>query len=121
MFYVTKTMEVAVGHCLALPYESKCSKVHGHNLKISVTVSAEYLTEVGMVIDFARISEIVNELDHNNLNEIMPEMNPTAEHIAKWISHRINLFLTKSGYPATTQVSKVTVQESEGNVACYEP
>ena len=31
MYYVSKRMEVAGAHRLDLPYESKCSNLHGHN------------------------------------------------------------------------------------------
>ena len=44
----------------------------------------------------------------NELNEVLPNMNPTAENIAKWIHDNVPYCV------------KVQVQESEGNVAIYE-
>jgi len=111
-------MEIAVGHCLALPYKSPCQRQHGHNLKISVTVCAEELTKYGMVIDFGKIKEIVHQLDHQYLNDIIT-MNPTAENLALWIATKINHMLYLDKYHKDTQVTKVVVQESEGNVACW--
>lgn len=119
MYKVTKTMEIAVGHKLDLPYDSPCRRLHGHNLKITVCVKSYELTKYGMVIDFSKISETVKRLDHRNINEII-EGNPTAENIAHWITDEINLILTNDGYPESTRVDYVIVRESEGNEACYE-
>ena len=118
MFTVTKTMEIAVGHCLVLPYDSPCQRQHGHNLKLGITVSAEELTEYGMVVDFGKIKEIVHQLDHHYLNDLFL-MNPTAENIALWIVDQITIMLHATNYPKNTIVTEVVVQESEGNVACW--
>jgi len=117
MFYIEKTMEVAGAHCLSLSYPSKCVNVHGHNWIITVRVESPSLNKEGMVVDFGAIKEIVNKLDHHNLNEVLPGLNPTAENIARWIADEVTLLLSGTNYKAN--VSFVRVQESEGNVACY--
>ena len=118
MFTVTKRIEVSGAHRLSLPYESKCNNLHGHNWIIYVTCKTETLNEEGMVLDFVKIKEIVMQLDHANINEVLnpgtvphcyaKPLNPTAENIAKWICDRV------------PHCVKVEVQESEGNVAVYE-
>lgn len=126
MFQVTKRMEVAGAHSLSLPYESKCSNTHGHNWIIEVTVGALALNKSGMVIDFTHIKKIVNQLDHANLNQIIPN-NPTAENIAAWIFASLTDLLMDTPVDPderkhlNRKVVKVTVQESEGNSACYIP
>ena len=107
MYTVTKRIEVSGAHCLRLPYESKCTRLHGHNWIIDVTCRREELAENGMVVDFTHIKDVVMKLDHAFINDIV-KTNPTAENIAKWIHDQI---------PFCTRVS---VQESEGNVAIYE-
>lgn len=107
MYTVTKRIEVSGAHCLQLPYESKCTYLHGHNWIIDVTCQREKLDENGMVVDFTHIKDVVMQLDHAFINDIV-KVNPTAENIAKWIHDQI---------PFCTRVS---VQESEGNVATYE-
>lgn len=52
MYTVVKTVEVSGAHQLSLPYPSKCSRLHGHNWKIEVTLRSETLDENGMVLDF---------------------------------------------------------------------
>lgn len=108
MFYVSKRMEIAGSHRLNLPYESKCQNLHGHNWIVTVHCKSEKLNRWGMVCDFTSIkNRIHNVLDHRNLNDIFA-FNPTAENIAKWICDNIE------------NCYKVEVQESEGNIACYE-
>jgi 6-pyruvoyltetrahydropterin/6-carboxytetrahydropterin synthase len=107
MYSVTKRLEVSGAHSLTLPYESKCTNLHGHNWVIEVTCKRETLDENGMVVDFAKIKDVVMQLDHAFINDVV-HVNPTAENIAKWIHDQI---------PYCT---KVSVQESEGNTATYE-
>lgn len=108
MYYVKKTMEVAGCHRLTLPYESKCSQLHGHNWIITVWCKSEELNEAGMVVDFTEVKKRVHGyLDHGNFNELLP-FNPTAENIARWVCEQ------------TDKCYRVEVQESEGNVAIYE-
>ena len=49
MYTVVKRIEVSGSHVLNLPYESKCSNLHGHNWIIDVTLQSETLDENGMV------------------------------------------------------------------------
>lgn len=108
MYTVTKRIEVSGAHKLNLPYQSKCKNLHGHNWIIFVTCESETLNDAGMVVDFVEIKDIVMELDHNNINEVLKGINPTAENIARWICEQV------------PHCVKVEVQESEGNVAIYE-
>jgi len=116
MYKVTKRIEIAGSHRLELPYDSPCQRVHGHNWIITVEVIAGILSCQGMVIDFTSISKVVKTLDHRDLNKIL-HCNPTAENIAKWIFDNVKKNLDNPH----AEVSKVTVQESEGNIACYTP
>ena len=114
MYFVSKRMEIAGCHHLALPYPSKCSNVHGHNWIITVYCRSNEVTDYGMVIDFTHIKkEIHDKLDHQNLNEVFPSMNPTAENLARWICDRVDSLMEVG------ECWKVTVQESEGNIAEY--
>ena len=112
---ISKRMEIAGCHQLNLPYESKCSNLHGHNWIITVHCKSNELTDYGMIVDFARVKkEIHGFLDHGYLNELLPNINPTAENIAEWICEKVTK-LCDTGY-----CYRVDVQESEGNVATFE-
>ncbi|MEQ2423120.1 6-carboxytetrahydropterin synthase, partial [Megasphaera sp. CLA-AA-H81] len=65
-----------------------------------------------MTVEMLALALIIEEMvhakmDHQNLNDVF-DFNPTAENIAKWICDTV------------PHCVKVTVQESEGNVATYE-
>ena len=108
MFIVKKRMEIAGAHRLNLNYESKCANLHGHNWIVTVWCKSQTLDANGMVMDFTHIKrEVQDKLDHKFLNDVV-EFNPTAENIAKCVCEQI------------PHCYRVSVQESEGNVATYE-
>lgn len=114
-YTVSKRMEIAAAHKLHLPYESKCTNLHGHNYIVVVEFKASKLNDAGMVVDFAHVKRQIHEvLDHSYLNDILPN-NPTAENMAKWIAKKCDKLCHREAY-----CSKVSVQESEGNIATYE-
>ena len=116
MWYVSKRMEIAGSHKLEnLPYESKCENPHGHNWICTVHCKSPKLTAYGMIVDFTKVKEAIHGyLDHSYINEKIPGMNPTAENMAKWICDKATT-ICEVGY-----CYKVSVQESEGNIAIYE-
>ena len=108
MYYISKRMEIAGAHNLKLSYESKCQNLHGHNWIVIVYCKAEELNEDGMILDFKHIkNKISDKLDHSYVNDVV-DFNPTAENMARWICEQI------------PNCYKVSVQESEGNIAIYE-
>ena len=108
MYFVSKSMEISAAHKLNLSYESKCQNLHGHNWHVTIYCKAEELNQDGMVCDFTHIKKAIHEkLDHQYLNDILP-FNPTAENIARWMCEQI------------PTCYKVSVQESDGNIATYE-
>ncbi len=114
MYFVSKRMEIAGAHNLKLNYESKCSNLHGHNWIVVVYCKSEELDENGMVLDFKHIKNLVSDkLDHQYLNDVV-DFNPTAENMAKWICDQVTEVMDKG------ECYKVSVQESEGNIAVYE-
>lgn len=109
MYRVKKRLEIAGAHRLLLDYESKCSNIHGHNWIVEIYMQSKDLDRNGMVMDFTHIKkEIHDALDHKYINDVV-QVNPTAENIARWICEKLG-----------EKCYKVTVQESEGNIAEYE-
>lgn len=108
MYFIKKTFEISASHQLKLPYDSKCTQLHGHNWIVTIYCKARELNADGMVVDFTHLKQIIRDrLDHANLNEILP-FNPTAENIARWICDQI------------PQAYRVDVVESQNNEASYE-
>ncbi len=105
VYCISKKLDVAGSHQLQLPYDSKCSRLHGHNWTITVFLASTEVDANGMVMDFTHIKKAVHGyLDHGNFNELLP-FNPTAENIAAWVVAQFPLCY------------KAIVEESVGNVA----
>ena len=114
--------EFAAAHTLR-DYPGACSRMHGHNWKVEVEVTATELDSVGMGIDFKAIKlrtrEVTDALDHRYLNDIPPftSINPTAENIAAHIYEQVSEELNTP----TSQVSAVTLWETERACVKYQP
>ena len=57
-----RPIRVSAGHRI-LHHDGQCSRPHGHNHEISVSVSGE-LTEEGWVVDKGDVTDIIDEWDH---------------------------------------------------------
>ena len=120
------------GHRL-MNYKGKCARLHGHNGRAVIEVSASALDKLGMVVDFYKIKEslgawIQNTLDHQMIlcdkDPLVPllkkaaepvvlmKKNPTAESMAEWIFREAR----RLGLP----VSKVTLWETGRAFASYQ-
>ncbi len=91
-----------------VPLGHKCGRLHGHSFHVSIHVVGPVGKDTGWVVDFADISAVlkplINELDHNYLNEIDGLENPTSEVLARWIWRRVR--------PSLPLLSKVVVKET---------
>ena len=102
-------------------YKGLCEKLHGHNWRVTVAVTAERLDEQGMAIDFTELKkalrEVLDQLEHTFLNDIFPftQINPSSENLAKWIYDS----LSKKINGEDLDVGSVTVWESDTASASY--
>ncbi|MBI2807018.1 MAG: 6-carboxytetrahydropterin synthase [Planctomycetes bacterium] len=133
MFQVTREIRFCYGHRL-LNYDGKCRHLHGHNGRAIITLQANQLDALGMVVDFSTIKRVASNwidanLDHRMIlhkdDPILPtlkqqgepvhviDVNPTAENIAKLIYD----CLASQGFP----VIEVKLWETEDSFAAYRP
>lgn len=131
MFRVTREITFCYGHRL-LNYDGKCRHLHGHNGKAVITLAADSLDSLGMVVDFTRLKRVLGawiaeQLDHKMLlhrdDPILPylrqqgepvyvlDVNPTAENIARLIFD----FAAEQGFP----VVEVKLWETDSCFATY--
>ena len=114
MFEISAETHFSAAHQLR-GYPGSCSRLHGHNWRIKVSVIADQLDEVGIGLDFrqlrATLEEITDRLDHRNLNDVPPfdRINPTSEHIARHIFEELKGKLAE----APIALRSVQVSESE--------
>jgi 6-pyruvoyltetrahydropterin/6-carboxytetrahydropterin synthase len=124
MFEVAVDQSFASAHALR-NYKGRCENVHGHNWKVRVTVVGERLDEAGMLVDFLDLkrlmSEIIDKIDHQHLNEIPPfdVVNPSAENIAEYFYKTLAPGLAAT--PVPVRISKVKVWETNIQSATYKP
>lgn len=62
-----RPIRISAGHRL-LHHDGKCSRPHGHNYEVSVTVRGA-LTEEGWVVDKGVVTDVIEEWDHRFLLE----------------------------------------------------
>lgn len=99
-----------------VPDGHKCKEIHGHTYKLTVFIEGELDKELGWVMDFKDLKDVVkpviNSIDHKYLNEIPGLENPTCEIIAEWIWNKI-----KPGIPL---LKKIQLDETPTSGAVYE-
>ena len=93
MFSISKDFAFSASHQLdGLPEDHPCSRLHGHNYVVRLTLKAEEVNAVGFIYDYRELDPfkkwIDDTVDHRDLNEVMKGLgidgNPTAERMARW-------------------------------------
>ncbi len=120
MITCTRRIEFDAAHRI-INHESKCKMLHGHRYALEASFAAGNLDDLGRVIDFGEIRQLLGNwidenLDHNTILSIKDknlgdkissetgqkiyyiEENPTAENIAQYILNEIcpKIFATKN-------------------------
>jgi 6-pyruvoyltetrahydropterin/6-carboxytetrahydropterin synthase len=126
MFTISKEFSFCAAHHLdRLPPSHQCSRQHGHNYKVRVTLARDdesvFLDPRRWVRDYGDLRELktfIDEtLDHHDLNEVVylataiPGFTPTAEMIA----YALYLFCAQR-WP---EVISVAVSETDNTWAEY--
>ena len=103
-------------------YRGKCENLHGHNYRIEIYARGSELDHIGLLVDFVELKaaadEVVQYLDHRNINELEPfvELQPSAENLAKYILERVGAKVTDD----RVQIYKVRCFETPTSVATYQ-
>ncbi len=108
MFELRKTFNFEAAHRLPkMPEGHKCGRLHGHSYKVTVVIRGNLKAD-GLVMDFGEIKDIakpvVEELDHQFLNEIQGLDNPSSEVLAKWFYDRLK--------PKLSPLSQIIISET---------
>src|SRR5579864_4344830 len=95
MHTIFKDFSFAAAHAIR-GHTRGCENLHGHNYRVRVHLRARRLDALGMVLDFADLKAIVQEIlgpfDHRVLNEVPPfdERNTTAELLAQYVYDEVS-------------------------------
>lgn len=117
MYTITKEFHFSASHQLHnMPKGHPCARPHGHNYIVKVELKSAVLDPTGFVKDYGLLSPIKefidNELDHRDLNQVLPIAQPSAENIAKYL---FNVF--KSKYP---ELHAIEISETPKTNCRYE-
>jgi 6-pyruvoyltetrahydropterin/6-carboxytetrahydropterin synthase len=118
-FEITTIRSFSAAHQLVL-YDGSLESLHGHNWKVKVTVAADNLDAIGVVMDFHELERsvdaIVAPMHNRHLNELpaFAKLNPSAENVAFHIATALRL-------PPSAALAFVEVWETDGNSAVYRP
>lgn len=98
-------------------HPGKCSRLHGHSWKLTVTVFGPVQKETGFVLDYSKLKEIVQPLvdrfDHSFLNAFVRY--PSSENIAIHIAHQLRPKLMMEFPNFTVAISETAGTRGEWN------
>jgi 6-pyruvoyltetrahydropterin/6-carboxytetrahydropterin synthase len=119
---IFKDFQFAAAHSIR-GHTRGCENLHGHNYRVRVYVAAHELDALGMVLDFADLKAIVQEVvgpfDHRVINDVPPfdERNTTAEKLSEYVFEEVGRRLAAE---QRVRVTRVEVWENESSCAVYE-
>lgn len=116
MYKITKDYYFSASHQLfGLAEDHPCLRLHGHNYRVQVELSAEGLDENGFVRDYRELDALKTYIDetfdHRHLNDVLGDEPATAENLAR---HFYNW--CKARWP---ELSAVRVSETPKTCAEY--
>jgi 6-pyruvoyltetrahydropterin/6-carboxytetrahydropterin synthase len=116
-FEISTVRRFSASHQLRLD-DGALEPLHGHNWKVKVTVAAEKLDAIGVVMDFHLLEKLVDAvigpMHNRHLNDLagFAEVNPSAEGVAMRVAMGVKL-------PGVVRLIAVEVWETEENSAVY--
>ncbi len=76
-----------------VPDGHKCKNIHGHTYHLTVLIDGPLQEKLGWVIDYGdlkkAIAPVIEQVDHQLLNNIPGLENPTSEMLVVWIWQQI--------------------------------
>lgn len=118
-FEITAIQKFSASHQLRLN-DGSLEPLHGHNWRVKVTVAAQKLDSIGVVMDFHLLDQLLKQviapMHNRHLNELphFADVNPSAENVAFHIEQ--NLYLPKG-----ISLLSVEVWETSEFSAVYRP
>ena len=114
---IFKTFTFEAAHRLPrVPPGHKCARLHGHCYTVAVHVAGPVDDATGWVMDFADLSAaakpLLDQLDHQYLNDIDGLDNSTCENLARWLWLRLK--------PRLPGLAKIVIHETNTSGCAYQ-
>ncbi|MCK0471944.1 6-carboxytetrahydropterin synthase QueD [Halalkalibacter sp. APA_J-10(15)] len=121
-YELNKDMNLSAAHFIPDEKAGVCKNMHGHTYFINVTIAGDQLDELGFLIDFKQIKDLVHKRydhtllnDHNEYKEIFPTTERVAEQIWKTIHEKLK------SLPHQPKCLQVLVRETPTSYVVYRP
>lgn len=91
MIKCTRKIEFDAGHRV-VGHQNKCNFLHGHRYVLEVTVASRSLNNLGMVIDFGDLKNIIKKWIDDNFDHSLilhKEDKQMGEQISAWTGQKI--------------------------------
>jgi 6-pyruvoyltetrahydropterin/6-carboxytetrahydropterin synthase len=125
VFELSVETEFAAAHAIVL--NGQREPLHGHNWRVTATLSGPTLDAQGLLCDFhiveSGLRDITGPWHNRNLNDLPPfadGLNPSAEHIARHIAGELARALV-GRVPPGVKLTAVRITEAPGCAAIYRP
>ena len=120
MYTIKKEFGFSASHqLLGLKENHPCSRIHGHNYTVIVTLQSRSLNKHGFVMDYRDlepIKQFINDkLDHQHLNYVFNHQ-PSAEKMAESLYH-----IFSDEFDLGGKLKSVAVKETDKTIAIYSP
>jgi len=123
MFYLTKSVNISIGHRLS--GHEVCKNIHGHDLEISVTVMSKKLDNRGMVIDFKELEKIIKDsvslIDHAFIYNYEDSLSSNIEKLLSNDDHDCDLkFIKLLSNPTIESIAKFIYYDMKNKLLGYD-
>ena len=121
MYELTIERTFNATHALRL-YDGTVEPTHGHDWLVKLTISADRLDAIDVVIDFhvleRQLADVLVPMQHAHLNDLpaFASVNPSAERVAQHVADAMAAAL-----PPHVALVSAAVTEAPGCVAVYRP
>lgn len=140
--HITRQIVISTAHRI-FEYNGRCERLHGHNYRILLSLTADSLDDLGMIVDFGRIKRVLlgaldEAWDHRTLlfeqdplaerlkaieddgSVVVVPFNPTAENMATHLATEFfPRIMRENGWDPRVVVHSVTVYETENSCATW--
>lgn len=121
-YELNKDMHLAAAHFIPDERAGQCQQMHGHTYFINITIAGDSLDELGFLVNFKRLKEIVHKrYDHTLLNDHAEydAVAPTTERVAEQIWKAVQQELVTQ--PNKPNCLQVVVRETPTSYVVYRP
>ena len=119
MFEISVEAHFYASHKIRLP-DGSMEASHYHDWSVTAILSREKLNNIGIVMNFQKLRELMDEIthkfNHKSLNEFeyFKQNNPTAEIVARYIFEKL-----EKQIPKNVKLEAISVVEEPGCIAKF--